>query len=55
LSRSQASLIIVRDLENNSLNLAIIDEEKVAQVQFKMDRIYVPDKIGSSIEARESF
>jgi len=29
---SQTSLITVRDLEKNSLNLAIIDEEKVAEV-----------------------
>jgi len=45
LSGSHDSLITVRDLENNSLNLAIMDEEKVAKVQFRMNQISVPCKI----------
>lgn len=45
LSSIQTSLITVRDLENVSLNLALIDEDKVAKVQLKMDRILVPEKI----------
>ena len=41
----QLSLISTRDIERNTLNFAVLSDEKVSKMEFRLDKISVPDKI----------
>ena len=45
LSGNKVSFTTARNLTTNSLNLAIANEEGVSEVEFKMDRFSILDKI----------
>ena len=45
ISSNKVSFTTVRNLTTNSLNLAITNEEGVSEIEFKMDRFSILDKI----------
>ena len=44
-SPNKLSLLTIKELTKNVLNIAFIEEEKVAEMKLRMDQISVPDKI----------
>ena len=45
VSQDKISLITTRDHEKNTLNISIVDEDKVSEVKIKPDKINMLDKI----------
>ena len=45
LGNQKASLISTRDAERNTLKLAMVSDKKVAEMEVRLDKISVPDKI----------
>ena len=45
LGSKKASLISTRDLERNTLKLAMVSEKKVSEMEVRLDKISVPEKI----------
>ena len=45
LGNQKASLISTRDVERNTLKLAMVSDKKVAEMEVRLDKISVPDKI----------
>ena len=45
LGNQKASLISTRDIERNTLKLAMVSEKKISQMEVRLDKISVLDKI----------
>ena len=45
LGNQKASLISTRDVERNTLKLAMVSDKKVADMEVILDKLSVPDKI----------
>ena len=45
LGNQKESLISTRDVERNTLKLAMVSDKKVAEMEVRLDKISVPDKI----------
>ena len=45
LNNPKTSLIFTRDVERNTLKLAMVSDKKVAEMEVRLDKISVPDKI----------
>jgi hypothetical protein len=45
LSQEKVSLIIVKSLEKSTLNIVIVEEDKLFEIKINMDQINVLDKI----------
>ena len=45
LANPKTSLISTRDVERNTLKLAMVSDKKVAEMEVRLDKISVPDKI----------
>ena len=45
LGNQKASLIFTWDIERNTLKLAMVSDKKVAEMEVRLDKISVPDKI----------
>ena len=45
LGNQKASLMSTRDVERNTLKLAMVSEKKVSEMEVRLDKISVPDKI----------
>ena len=45
LADQQLSLISTKDLERNTLKFSMIDDEKVSEVEFSLEKINMPNKI----------
>ena len=45
LINQKTSLISTRDAERNTLKFAVISDKKVSEMEVKLDKISVPDKI----------
>ena len=45
LSNPKTSLVSTRDVEKNTLKLAMVSDKKVSEMEVRLDKIRVPDKI----------
>ena len=45
LADKQLPLIYTRDLERNTLKFSMIDDDKVSEVKFSLEKISAPDQI----------
>ena len=45
LVNQKTSLISTRDVERNTLKLAMVSEKKVSKMEVRLDKISIPDKI----------
>ncbi len=45
LSKDKITLLTVRDIFKGSLHLALVDNHKVFEIEIKMDKVSIPDKI----------
>ena len=45
LTNPKTSLMSTRDVERNTLKLAMVSDKKVAEMEVSLDKISVPDKI----------
>jgi hypothetical protein len=53
LSQEKVSLITVKDPKKNTLNIAMIEEDKVYEVKIRMDQVNGPDQINFHKQALE--
>ena len=45
LNNPKTSLISIRDVERNTLKLAMVSDKKVSEMEVRLGKISVPDKI----------
>ena len=53
LGNQKASLISTRDVERNTLKLAMVSEKKVSEMEVRLDKISVPEKIPLHKQTRD--